>query len=89
MRFANYAMFLSGGERWRRWSKMLFNAYPTAQIVVPADRSGYVGHRGAPSSIGHYEIPGGSGSALVDICLTGLQFEVFYLFSHMPMFTAP
>ena len=89
IRFANVAMFHAGGERWRRWIKMQFNTYPSAQIVVPADRSGYVDNRGHPCSIGHYEIPGGTGNALVDTCLTGLLFEVFYPFSHMPKFTKP
>ena len=68
---------------------MQFNTYPSAQIVVPADRSGYVDNRGHPCSIGHYEIPGGTGNALVDTCLTGLLFEVFYQFSYKPEFTKP
>lgn len=85
--YATQAMFQSGGERWKRWNKMMSDIYPKVQKIQSKETSGYVDHKGQPQEIGHWENGDANedgGPFVMDTCLTTLQLEVYY--RYLPTF---
>lgn len=85
--YATQAMFQSGGERWKRWNKMMSDIYPKVQKIQSKETSGYVDHHGKPQEIGHWENGDGHKDGqtfIMDTCLATLQLEVYY--RYLPTF---
>lgn len=85
--YATQAMFQAGGERWKRWNKMMSDLYPKTQKIQSRETSGYVDHHGKPQEIGHWENGDANedgGPFVMDTCLATLQLEVYY--RYLPTF---
>ena len=83
--YATQAMFQAGGERWKRWNKMMSDVYPKVQIVSSKETSGYVDHKGQPQEIGYFQNDDQhTQRPVMDTCLATLQLEVYY--RYLPTF---
>ena len=83
--YATQAMFQAGGDRWKRWNKMMSEVYPKVQIVTKKGESKYVDHKGQPQDIGYFQNDDQYGDRpVMDTCLATLQLEVYY--RYLPTF---
>ena len=83
--YATQSMFQAGGDRWKRWNKMMSDVYPKAQIITKKGESKYVDHKGQPQDIGYFQNDDQhSDRPVMDTCLATLQLEVYY--RYLPTF---